>query len=109
MQSLNHIIETLGSKNASFNGKTIDMSRQFGYSCEVVVTAQSSLASTLKLQASNDGTNWADISTPSAVTMNANGNFIISITDYFFYYIRPVVTITAGSATFVVNHNSKGA
>jgi hypothetical protein len=53
------------------------------------------LSSVVKLQASNDGTNWADIS-GATVTITTAGTVIWSIANPPYMWIKAVVTMTAG-------------
>lgn len=61
----------------------------------------------VKLQASNDNTNWSDISGTST-TLTAAGNTIWNIIDPFYKYIRFVYTPSAGATDLTVTVYGKG-
>lgn len=94
------------SKDATFSTTAVDISRDVLLSLVVTTTAQSSLNVSIQLQVSNDGTNWIDSGSPTAVTTNTSTAFTLSDTPYA--YARLTTTFTAGSATFQVQGQTKG-
>lgn len=68
------------------------------------VQTTASIIGSLKLQASNDGTNFADIaSTTQAVSITASAAFYWSLADQQYRYVRAVWTYTSGTGAIVVN------
>ena len=52
----------------------------------------------VKLQASNDDTNWSDIA-GTTTSITAAGNFTINVTDIGYKYVRARFEITSGDIT----------
>ena len=55
-------------------------------------------SSTVKVQGSNDETNWVDISGATA-NITATGSLLINVADVGYRWIRPVYTITTGQVS----------
>lgn len=70
------------------------------------VTPTALAGGTIKLQGSNDGTNWVDIG--SATNVTADGNVGLSLDRPTYSYIRPYITLTAGHITASVQVLVKG-
>jgi hypothetical protein len=62
----------------------------------------------IKLQKSNDGTNWSDEVADAAVTADATVWFDLVPADLTMKYIRPRITLTAGSMSVVYNIITRG-
>jgi len=58
------------------------------------VTAVALAGATVKLQKSNDGSNWVDVASAQALT--ADATYLPDAVDVAFKYVKPVVAITAG-------------
>lgn len=68
-------------------------------SVQVVISAVSSpVGVTVKLQASNDDTNYSDISGTSS-SISATGNVLINIDGAGYKYIRAVFAVSSGTIT----------
>jgi hypothetical protein len=108
MQS-NHIKqEVFKAKNATFYTTPENIGRLFGYCYQIVTTNQSSINATAVLQASIDGVTYDDVAS-SSYSITANGNYMWNVTNAFYVFARLKITITVGSADFLVNSSSKGA
>ena len=87
----------------------MDISRHYGYSVQCVVTNKvSSISAVLKLQCSNDGVNFSDIS-GSTLTISDNGVQMLNLDALHYRFVRSVITYTSGKADISVNENTKGA
>ena len=86
---------------ADENSASIDMKNHRTWSCQLVWTSTTA-AGTVKMQESNDGTNWEDISGASQAISNDSGSTMFKSTDAFqAKYIRALVDFTSGSITTV--------
>ena len=75
----------------------IDLTNCNGVS--VQINGITGTAGSMKLQRSNDNTNWEDI--PSAtVTLAANAPKIINVPDVYFAHVRILVTLSAGAGNY---------
>lgn len=101
------ILKSIVGANASFNSDIFDIQDMAGYAIQAKWSNQVGLAGSIKLQASNDGSNWEDVAS-SSQTFAGNGQFLWNVTTAFYRYVRVVATITGGSANFEINGNSKG-
>ena len=96
----------------------IDASQIYSISAQVVMTG-SSPTGTLKLQASNDKinaanlaldtvpTNWSDIPNAS-VAISATGAFLVPKTDLSYQWVRALWVQTSGTGTVTVNIKTVG-
>ena len=66
------------------------------------ITPTSIAGASVKLQASIDGTNYADIASLTS-NITATANFLFNIVDPGYEYIRAVYTLTAGQISFTQN------
>jgi hypothetical protein len=93
-------------KSASFQSAALESIAYYGMAVQVNVTLASSLSGTMKLQASNDGVNWIDLSgccSSSSVNISFTGNTSEMwhyTTILAFKWVRLNVTILTGSAVF---------
>lgn len=81
-----------------------DASQLLSASVQAVVTGTSPTG-TLKLQCSNDGTNWTDLATQA---VSATGTVLIGKTDLCFSTIRVIFAFTSGTGTVTVNLHTFG-
>lgn len=63
----------------------------FGYAIAAVITSSAAVSGTLKLQASIDNSNFADI-VGSSQTIITTGTFFYNVTDVMYPYVRAVWT-----------------
>ena len=109
MQSQNDVVTKIPAISASQNGMTLNVSRQWGYSAQFVVSnIVGSISAAAKIQASNDGENWEDIS-GATKTLNSASAQMINLNALTFNYIRSVVTYTSGTADIKIIEVTKGA
>jgi len=93
-------------KSASFQSERLESIAYFGMAVQVNISLAASLSGTMKLQASNDGINWIDLSgccSSSLVNISFTGNSSEMwhyTTILAFKWIRLNVTILSGSAVF---------
>lgn len=83
----------------------------YGFSMQVVYTMSASTAdATLILQASCDGTNWADIEDSSVTITDTSGCIVYNVQDAFYAYTRLKITPGAGTITTLTARTyAKGA
>lgn len=100
-QKLFNILKTASAVNASFNcdASVEDMN---GFSIQAKWANQAALAGSIKLQCSNNATDWEDIAS-SSVTFSGNGTKMWIVTGTYFRFVRVVTTISGGSADFNIN------
>jgi len=94
------------SQSASFQSTVHESIAYYGMAIQVNITSASTLTGSMKLQASNDKTNWIDLSQccgTASVSITFTGNtseMWVYTTIIPYKWIRLNVTITTGSATF---------
>ncbi len=105
--SFGPLVETIINSSAVVadeNSASIEMINHKRWSCQLVWTSTTAVG-TVKMQESNDGTNWEDISGASQAISNDNGSVMFKSTDEFApRYIRALVDWTSGSITTVECH-----
>lgn len=92
-------IQTLSSAvslAASVNSNAGNVSQVLGYSIQAIISGGTSPTGTLKLQYSNDGTNWDDIS-GATWSVTDNGNRMFNQSGVYYNYVRAVYTRTSGT------------
>jgi hypothetical protein len=93
-------------KSSSFNSGALESIAYYGMAVQVNISSASGLSGTMKLQASNDGSNWIDLcgccsSDLVNISFSGNTSEMWHYTSILaFKYIRLSVTILSGSATF---------
>lgn len=91
--------------NQDYNlGRLSNTNPANGVSIQVIYTFLTATSAIIKLQASNDGTNFADIS-GSSVTVTVSGNTLWDVGTPHYKILRVVMTPTGGtiSAVLVLN------
>ena len=83
---------------ADENSATLDFAFMETWSAHIVWTSTTA-AATIKIQESNDGTNWVDISGASQAISNNSGNTMLSSVDLGAQYLRVLVDHTSGTVT----------
>lgn len=87
----------------------MDISRHYGYSAQFVVSnIVGSISAVAKLQCSNDGSTWDDIS-GATKTLSAAGGQMINLDALHYRFIRVVLTYTSGTADINVCEMTKGS
>lgn len=81
------------TNSSSISCKYVDL-----LSVQVDISSASSPSATVKLQASNDNSNWVDID-GSSVSITADGTEIISVSDFSHRWVRAAFTVSSGSFT----------
>lgn len=107
MQSSHPRTKLHGSKNGAFQTDPNTIERQYGFSYHIITSSAAALNATATVQASNDGTNWADTSITAAIT--ADGSKIINVDAVHYMFTRLSFTFAAGAGTFKTIFCSKGA
>lgn len=104
------LVDTQTSTNISsttnLNAVSISMAKSFSVFCKVTVNSGPT-ATSVKLQGSIDGTNWADLTNYTG-TISATANFIFNYADPAFDYMRVVYTIGTANLTCVTTTTVKG-
>lgn len=97
-----NMIPAASAATANINGTAEDLlnhgSRKEKVAVQVVATGLNSADSVMKLQESNDGTNWADISGATATLASGASAPLIKATALVCRYIRAVYTKNTNSA-----------
>lgn len=94
------------AKAASFDSEIFDIQDMSGFSVQAKWTDKGSLAGSIKLQASNDGTNFVDLATLTA-TFSGSGSILWNVSGAYYRYVKVVVTISGGSADISAFGNAK--
>lgn len=77
----------------------------FGLSVQIVYSSGGAFNWDLKLQSSNDGTNFVDIPS-STVNITANGSTLYDVGTPNYRFLRVVATRTSGTITLVLTYNA---
>lgn len=94
------------SMGASFNG-TAKQLVVTGFSIQSVYSGTPS--GTLKLQGSNDGTNYDDVPSASSALTGSAGSSLWNLSNIYFKYIRVVWTRTGGTGSVTSSYfDNKG-
>jgi len=94
----NTVTESFAISASSQAYTSLGMIKIDGFAVQINVTAASSPIFEFKLQVSNDDTNWIDLPL-STISITANDNHMIEVTEVNYNYMRCYVTRTSGSAT----------
>lgn len=94
------------AQSVSFASNSYNVQQFSKYALQLVITAQSSLDVDVKVQATVDGSDWADVP-GSEVNFTANGNYIWDNGSSAVIAVRLYLTFTAGSALFQIYGFSK--
>lgn len=106
MRSLNYKqLATAVSMSASINSTSQQMN-QYAVACVQAVFTGSPVG-VLKLQISNDNSNWTDYG-GSEQSISAAGNFAWNLANIGYQYVRLVYTKTSGSGALSVTVSGKG-
>jgi hypothetical protein len=89
---------TVGYDQPDFVSATQDIRNLYGYAAQVTWTSTTA-AATVKVQESNNGQNWVDISGKSQGILNNNGTTLIECLGRMTKYMRIEVTYTSGIVT----------
>ena len=106
MNQKNYELLATTSKSATFSSDSVDSKRDWSVSFVITTASASSLNVSLQLEVSNDGTNWATEGSAIAVTTNTSTAF--KSVEHAYANARITATFTAGSATFLVQAQTKG-
>lgn len=106
MNQKNYELLAATSKSATFSTDAVSTKRDWAVGFVVTTTSASSLNVSLQLEVSNDGTNWASEGSATAVTTDTSTAF--KSTEHAYAHARIKATFTAGSATFLVQVQTKG-
>lgn len=86
-------------QSASFNSDQFNVQQFANWAIQLDIASQSSLNVAVKVQATLNGTSWADVPSTST-SFTANGTFIWTYANAGYIGIRLAFTFTAGSALF---------
>lgn len=99
--------ESIGTVTAAINSAALDASGGESLSAQVVVTGSSSpTGASVKLQHSNDGSNWSDVA--AATNITADGNICIAKIDPEYRHYRAAFAISTGSFVASIKWLVKG-
>jgi hypothetical protein len=85
-----------------------DMGFLYGYSVQFIWVSTTCVA-TFKMQASNDGTNWIDVTNGSQAIANNSGSVMLNLDAQYPAFVRGVIDMTSGTLTSALAvMNSKG-
>jgi len=88
------------------NGDSIKTEFIFRFSCMTVATGAP--VGTVKIQVSNDGSNWIDLPSATSAVSSAT-NYLIASTEICYQYLRSVYTKTSGTGTITTKIMILGA
>lgn len=99
----------VASQSISAGGQSAGwaLRQMYGFCVQAVVSSASGLTATLKLQGSNDGTNWTDVAS-SSQSVSANGTFVWNYVGAFYDQVRLAWTVSGGSCTLAATITAKG-
>lgn len=91
------------SLNSSTNSVSEELSQDVGFALQVSITG-TALNGTLKLQASNDNTNWADLSgySTSVSALSGSATYVYNYDAAYFQYVRASWTNSSGTGSISV-------
>lgn len=92
--------------NADVASPTIGLDQAYGFAIQAIWTG-GSLAGTVKLQASVDGSTWSDIS-GSSQSISGPGSYLWNVQAAFYAYVRSYFTYSSGSGTITTWEQTKG-
>lgn len=92
---------------ANVNSNILDLDIMLGFAIQALYVDNGAFAGTVKLQSSNDGTNFVDIFASDVAIDVANGNFW-NYSGAYFRYVRVSLTRSAGDGDVKIIANSKG-
>jgi hypothetical protein len=90
------------------NSTAVNISGVLGYSIQAIWTAGSTPVGVLKLQGSNDNSNWSDISGATSNVSGNTGNSVFNASGVYYNYVRLVYTNTSGTGTLDASLVTKG-
>ena len=97
------------SLGASFDSASFLVERMSGFALQAIWSDGSSPVGTLKLQASNDDSNWEDITGATFSVSGNSGHSMINVAEVFYTYVRAVYTRSSGSGNLLFRIQNKGA
>jgi Flp pilus assembly protein TadG len=102
------VIEPIKDQSAatSFTASGIDLGDFVMYSVQASFTG-SDVAGTFKLQASNDGTNFTDISGATA-SVTSSGTALLNVENAGYRFVRADWTYTSGTGNITLTFIAKG-
>jgi len=89
------------AQSSNFTTNVYDITQFSKYALQVIITSQSSLNVAIKVQASLDNSNWADVP-GSSVSFTTNGTYIWDNAVSTATWVRLSFIFTGGSALFQV-------
>jgi hypothetical protein len=93
--------QTIGSHSVIYTSDVLTVNEFLAIAVQTNVTASAGRTGTLSIQASNDGVNFAELTSHTiAATL---GNFIYNIATAGFGYLKTVYTSSAGSGGVITN------
>ena len=95
---------TAGDLSANIIGSAVDVSSadRLSFQCNWTGTSP---VSAIKLQCSNDGSNWHDISGATVSVSGNTGAGMVQSVSVAFRYVRMLSTFTSGTGTLVAKFN----
>lgn len=82
----------------------VDCTNCNGFSAQI--NGNATTAGSMKLQRSNDNTNWEDVPTATA-TLAVNAAKLINIADVYWAHTRILVTLSAGAGSYTITALAK--
>lgn len=97
---LNLATQAVMTSNITTAGQTLEQA--FGFSLQANITSSALVSGTLKLQASLDNANWADIA-GTTQTISATGVYFYNVTDVMYPWVRAVWADSGSDASAKMN------
>jgi len=109
MRRFNDTILNDSSITGDSTGETVELESIYGFSLQIRSDATSGGSGVLKVQVSNDGESWTELSSPTATITGGLTVQMLNIADTFYDKMRIFYDHTAGTVdSIVVVINGKG-
>lgn len=102
---LNSTLVSAVSMGANITSSSLDLNEANTYCAQLIYTGTPT--GTLKLQGSNDNSNWTDISGKSVALAGSAGSSFLSDTGFGYGFLRIVYTFTSGTGSLTATVNAK--
>lgn len=104
--SYSKLVDNQAISAVTFNSSGLPLAQMYGYSIQALWTG--TLAGTIKLQATIDGSTWSDIGSTSQALGGAAGSFLWNVTGAFYNQVRVALTGVTGTGNLTVWQQAKG-
>ena len=95
-----------GSMAGDLQSNSVKLDGVDGFGIHARWSAGSTPSGNLKLQASNDDSNWVEVASSTAAVSGNSGSALYNKTDQFYKYVRMVYERTSGDGTLDADVNT---